>query len=72
MDLGYEKRQVVSGIARYYEPEELIGKKVVIVANLKPAVLCGVESRGMLLASGEEDVKVVFLDPSTRNGERIH
>ena len=72
VDLGYEKRQVVSGIAKYYEPEELIGKKVVIVANLKPAVLCGVESRGMLLASGEEDVKVVFLDPTTKNGERIH
>ncbi len=72
VDLGYEKRQVVSGIAKFYEPEDLIGKKVVIVANLKPAVLCGVESRGMLLASGEEDVKVVFLDPSTKNGERIH
>ena len=72
VDLGYEKRQVVSGIAKFYEPEELIGKKVVLVANLKPAVLCGVESRGMLLASGDEDVKVVFLDPSTKNGERIH
>ncbi len=72
VDLGYEKRQVVSGIAKYYEPEQLIGKKVVIVANLKPATLCGVESRGMLLASGEDDVKVVFLDPSTKNGERIH
>ncbi len=72
VDLGYEKRQVVSGIAKYYTPEELVGKKVVIVTNLKPATLCGVESRGMILASGEEDVKVVFLDPSTKNGERIH
>ena len=72
VDLGYEKRQVVSGIAKFYTPDELIGKKVVLVANLKPAKLCGVESFGMLLASGEEDVKVIFLEPSTKNGERIH
>ncbi len=72
VDLGYEKRQVVSGIAKFYEPEELIGKKVVIVANLAPATLCGVESRGMLLASGEEQVRVIFLDPETPLGERIH
>lgn len=71
VDLGYEKRQIVSGIAKYYKPEELIGKKVVIVANLKPCKLCGVESNGMILASGEEDVRVVFLDPDTKNGERI-
>ena len=63
---------MVSGIAKFYTPEQLIGKKVVIVANLAPATLCGVESRGMLLASGEEDIKVIFLDPSVRNGERIH
>jgi methionyl-tRNA synthetase len=72
VDLGYEKRQIVSGIAKFYEPEDLIGKKVVIVANLAPATLCGVESRGMLLASGEEQVRVIFLDPETPNGERIH
>ena len=72
VDLGYEKRQVVSGIAKFYKPEELIGKKVIIVANLKPAKLCGVDSYGMLLASGEEDVKVVFLDKSVKNGERVH
>ena len=45
---------------------------VVIVANLAPATLCGVESRGMLLASGEEDVRVVFLDSAVKPGERIH
>ena len=72
VDLGYEKRQVVSGIAKFYKPEELIGKKVIIVANLKPAKLCGVDSYGMLLASGEEDVKVVFLDKSAKNGDRVH
>ena len=72
VDLGYEKRQVVSGIAKYYQPDELVGKKVALVTNLKPAKLCGVDSFGMILASGEEDVKVVFLDPSAKNGDRIH
>ena len=72
VDLGYEKRQVVSGIAKCYKPEELIGKKLVLVANLKPAVLCGVESNGMILASGEgDDIKVVFLDDSTPLGQRV-
>ena len=71
VDLGYEKRQIVSGIAKFYTPDQLIGKTVVVVANLAPAKLCGVESRGMLLASGEEQVRVVFLDPETPLGERI-
>ena len=71
IDLGYEKRQVVSGIAKYYTPEELIGKKVIVVANLSPATLCGIESNGMILASGEEDVRVVFLHPDTQLGERV-
>ena len=72
VDLGYEKRQVVSGIAKFYQPDELVGKKICLVTNLKPAKLCGVDSFGMILASGEEDVKVVFLDPSAKNGDRIH
>ena len=71
IDLGYEQRQVVSGIAKFYQPEELIGKKVIVVVNLKPATLCGVESNGMILASGEETVRVVFLDPETPLGERV-
>lgn len=72
LDLGYEKRQVVSGIAKWYTPEMLIGKKLIVVANLKPATLCGVESNGMILASGEDTVRVVFLDPETPLGERVH
>ena len=72
VDLGYEKRQVVSGIAKFYKPDDLIGKKVALVTNLKPVTLCGVESRGMILASGEDDVKVLFLDSAARNGDRIH
>ena len=71
VDLGYEQRQVVSGIAKWYTPEELIGKRIILVANLKPATLCGIESNGMILASGEETVRVVFLDPNTPLGERV-
>ena len=71
LDLGYEKRQVVSGIAAFYEPEELVGKKLIVVANLKPAKLCGIESQGMILASGEEKVRVVFLAEDTPLGERV-
>ena len=71
VDLGYEQRQVVSGIAKFYEPEALVGKKIILVVNLKPAVLCGIESNGMILASGEEQIRVVFLDPETPLGERV-
>ena len=57
-------RTVASGIAKWYKPEDLIGKKIILVANLKPAVLCGVESAGMILAAdcAEDDVKVIFVD----------
>ena len=55
VDLGFEKRTIVSGISQYYKPEEIIGKKVIVVANLKPAVLMGVESQGMLLAANSKD-----------------
>ena len=71
IDLGYEERQIVSGIAKFYKSEDLIGKKVIVVANLRPAVLCGEKSEGMLLASGEETVRVVFLDPDTPLGDRV-
>ena len=71
IDLGYEQRQVVSGIAKWYQPEDLVGKKIIVVANLKPAVLCGIESNGMILASGEETVRVVFLADDTPLGERV-
>ncbi len=57
-------RTVASGIAKWYTPDDLVGKTVICVANLKPAVLCGVESAGMILAAdcGEDEVKVIFLD----------
>lgn len=66
-------RIVASGIAKWYKPEDLIGKKIIVVANLKPAVLCGVESNGMILAADvtEEDAKVIFVDKDMPNGARI-
>ena len=54
VDLGEEERTLVAGIKEYYRPEELIGKQLVMVENLEPATIRGVESRGMLLAAGEE------------------
>ena len=58
-----DPRTVASGIALYYKPEELVGKSIILVSNLKPAILCGVESCGMILAADAgEDVKVIFVD----------
>lgn len=71
VDDGKGSRQVVSGIAKFYKPEELIGKTLVLVENLNPAKLRGVESCGMILASGEENVRLVELDGSVPAGTKI-
>lgn len=70
---GEGERTVASGIAKWYKPEDLTGHHIVLVANLKPAVLCGVESQGMILAAdaGEDDVRVIFVDDIPA-GSRIH
>jgi methionyl-tRNA synthetase len=60
VDIGTEQRQIVAGIAMKYAPEDMIGKRVVIVANMKPAKLMGVESQGMVLAAGEEEVSALL------------
>ena len=60
---GVKERTVASGIAKYYKPEELVGKKIILVSNLKPAKLCGAESCGMILAATcGNDIKVIFVD----------
>ena len=59
LDIGIETRQVVSGIAKYYTPDELVGKKVIMIANLKPAKLMGIESQGMILAASNENQLVL-------------
>lgn len=73
LDDGEGERIVASGIAQYYTPDELKGKKIILVANLKPAKLCGIESCGMILAADDGDggVKVVFVDDSIPSGCKI-
>lgn len=73
LDDGFGGRQVVSGIAQWYKPEDLIGKKVIIVANLKPVKLCGVESNGMICAADAPDgsAKVIFPDQDLPCGSKI-
>ena len=73
VDDGRQGRQIVSGIAKWYTPEELVGKKIVFVANLAPRKLCGEESQGMILAAdcGNDDIKVLFVDKDIPNGSPI-
>ena len=71
ISLGSEQRQIVAGIGKKYEPEALVGKTIVIVANLKPAKLMGVDSQGMVLAAGDSEVKGLItileeVDPGTK------
>jgi len=66
LDLGSEKRTVVSGIAEYYSPEEIIGKQVVLLENLKPRKIRGVESKGMILMAEDKDGKLVFVSPENK------
>lgn len=71
IDLGTETRQIVSGIAKFYSPEEMIGKKVVVVTNLKPAKLRGVESQGMILCAAtdnDEDLALATIAKDLPNG----
>lgn len=65
VEIGSEKRTIVSGIAKYYTPEEMIGKQVVVITNLAPAKLCGVMSEGMLLCASDKDGRVVLVSPET-------
>ncbi|MEO8046847.1 MAG: methionine--tRNA ligase subunit beta, partial [Nitrospirota bacterium] len=68
---GAEQRQIVAGIGKKYEPEALVGKTIIIVANLKPAKLMGIESQGMVLAAGDSEVRGLAtileeVDPGTK------
>jgi len=72
LDLGYEKRQVVSGIAKFYKPEELVGRKVICVTNLKPVKLRGELSQGMILAGEDENgLSLASIDQNLANGTKI-
>lgn len=72
VDLGYETRQVVSGIAEHYKPEQLVGQKVIVVANLKPVKLRGELSQGMILAGSHEGIlTLATVDPKLENGAQV-
>ena len=73
IDLGFEKRTVVSGIAQHYKPEEIIGRQVTVVANLAPRKMKGIESRGMILCATDNDGKLIFVSPSeaATNGSEV-
>ncbi|GJL54478.1 MAG: methionine--tRNA ligase [Nitrospirales bacterium] len=72
VDLGSERRQIVAGIGKKYEPEELIGQTIVVVANLKPAKLMGVESQGMVLAAGGKEVLgLLTINEDTAPGSQV-
>ncbi|MGG1399622.1 methionine--tRNA ligase [Bacillus salipaludis] len=72
LDLGYEKRQVVSGIAQYYKPEELVGQKVICITNLKPVKLRGELSQGMILAGSKDgQLSLATVDQSLPNGSKV-
>ena len=72
IDIGTAKRQVVAGIAETYRPEELVGKKVIFLANLKPATIRGVLSEGMILAAGDEQVVALSgLDRDAAPGTKV-
>ncbi len=73
LDLGDEERQIVSGIAEKYAPEDLVGREIIVVYNLEPKSLKGVESQGMLLAaSGDGFISLLKPDQEVPPGSRIH
>ncbi len=73
VDLGSEERQIVAGIRSHYSPEQLVGRQIVVVANLQPATLRGVESQGMLLAASDDQGELAILttERRVRPGARV-
>lgn len=73
VNLGDEERTLVAGLAPYYAPEEMVGKRVIVVANLEPAVIRGIKSQGMLLAAddGQGNVSLVTVDRDIAPGSKV-
>ncbi len=72
VDLGSEKRQVVAGIAEHYAPEDLVGKQVILVANLEPAKIRGIESQGMVLAAaGKKELALATFEKEMPPGTQV-
>lgn len=72
VSIGEGERQIVAGIGKYYSPEELVGREIVIAVNLEPRQLMGVESQGMLLAAGEEEPVLLRPDKEVAPGSSVH
>jgi methionyl-tRNA synthetase len=74
VDIGYEKRTIVSGIALHFQPADIIGKQVVVVANLAPRKMRGIESNGMILMAEDADGKLKFVNPDggVMNGSAVN
>ncbi|MGD0947536.1 MAG: methionine--tRNA ligase subunit beta [Candidatus Binatia bacterium] len=73
IDLGSEQRQLVAGIRGHYQPEDLVGKQIIVVANLQPATLRGVQSQGMLLAASDDQGRLAIVTPEkpVANGAQV-
>ena len=72
VEVGKETRTILSGIKSSYSAEDMVGKNVIIVANLKPRTMCGIESRGMVLAVGEgDDIVLVAPEKKVKSGIRV-
>ncbi|HVG11527.1 MAG TPA: methionine--tRNA ligase subunit beta, partial [Flavisolibacter sp.] len=73
VDLGFEERTIVSGIAQHFEPESLVNKQVIVVANLAPRKMRGIESQGMILTAEQPDGKLILVNPDalTTNGSGV-
>jgi len=73
VEMGKDKRQLVAGLGRHYQPKELIGQQIVVVANLEPKMIYGLESQGMLLAAGdEENVALLQPDKKVPSGTKVY
>ena len=73
VNLGFEKRTIVSGIAQHFKPEELVNKQVIVVANLAPRKMRGIESQGMILTAEQPDGKLILVGPAqlTDSGSNV-
>ncbi len=73
VDLGFEKRTIVSGIAQHFSPESLVNKQVIVVANLAPRKMRGIESQGMILTAEQPDGKLILVNPdaAAQNGSTV-
>ncbi len=74
IDIGSEQRTIIAGIAEFYDPDDIIGKNIIVVKNLKPAKIRGIESNGMLLAASDKDKKqlrVVFAPENANPGDNV-